>query len=77
MKREEADAYKIGQKLRIWEMTKEGERGINRATSKIYTVMRLYPHCILLENEHGIRICPDYFHLRQMQQNPEDMRDKK
>ena len=77
MKREEADTYRIGQKLRIWEMTKEGERGINRATSKIYTVMALYPHCVLLENDRGIRICPDYFHLRQMQQNPEDMRDKK
>lgn len=30
-----------------------------------YTVVELYPHCILLENQKG-RICPPYAKLRKM-----------
>ena len=46
----------IGQKIKILEYEKEGHRKIK--TTKIYTIMKYYPHIILCENKKtGIRRC--------------------
>lgn len=36
-----------------------------------YTVVELYPHCILLENQKG-RICPPYAKLRKMMEGTDE-----
>lgn len=59
---ERKHGYSRGQKIVIEAKVRE-EKGSRRIFVKkkiTYTVKQLFPYCILLEDKHGIRICPSY-----------------
>ena len=39
---------------------------------RTYTVVELYPYCILLEDKNGQKICPPYAKLREMMEGEDE-----
>lgn len=39
---------------------------------KTYTVVELYPYCVLLEDKKGQKICPSYIKLREMMEGEDE-----
>lgn len=60
--------FKRGQKVDTYEIYKPEEHKPAKKRKKTYKVKELYPHCILLENKKGQKICPPYAKLRKMMQ---------
>lgn len=60
--------YSRGQKIVVEAKVREdkGSRRIFVKKKITYTVKQLFPYCILLEDKHGIRICPSYTRLEAM-----------
>lgn len=64
--REQEHGLKRGQKLVITEMCRDEMHKNARAIKKTYTVIELYKHCVLLENEKGTRSAPSYSRLKML-----------
>jgi len=66
--------YSRGQKIVVEAKVRE-DQGSRRMIAKkkiTYTVKQLFPYCILLEDKHGIRICPSYTRLEAMIRGSEE-----
>ncbi len=71
---ERKHGYSRGQKIVVEAKVRE-EKGGRRIFVKkkvTYTVKQLFPYCILLEDKHGLRICPSYARLEAMQRGEEE-----
>ncbi len=71
---ERKHGYSRGQKIVIEAKVRE-DQGSRRMIAKkkiTYTVKQLFPHCILLEDKHGLRICPSYTRLEAMIRGSEE-----
>lgn len=64
--REKEHNLKRGQKLVITEMCREDMHKPAKKVKRNYTVIELYRHCVLLENEKGTRSAPSYLRLQMM-----------
>lgn len=63
-----------GQKIIVEAKVREDKGGRRIFVKKeiTYTVKQLFPYCILLEDKHGLRICPSYARLEAMQRGEEE-----
>ena len=64
--REKEHNLRRGQKFVIAEMCRDEMHKTARAVKKTYTVIELYKHCVLLENEKGTRSAPSYPRLQSL-----------
>lgn len=71
---EHKHGYSRGQKIVVEAKVREykGGRRIFVKKKVTYTVKQLFPYCILLEDKHGIRICPSYVRLEAMIRGSEE-----
>lgn len=71
---ERKHGYSRGQKIVVEAKVREdkGSRHIFVKKKITYTVKQLFPYCILLEDKHGIRICPSYTRLEAMIRGSEE-----
>lgn len=71
---ERKHGYSRGQKIVVEAKVREekGGRRIFVKKKATYTVKQLFPYCILLEDKHGLRICPSYARLEAMQRGEEE-----
>ena len=66
--------FKRGQKVETYKYYQpEGKRHQPmKKRKRIYTVVELYPYCILLEDKRGQKICPPYAKLREMMEGTDE-----
>lgn len=71
---EQKYGFARGQKVETYTYYRpEGKRSRPaKKRKKIYTVVELYPYCILLEGRKGQRICPPYSKLREMMEGTDE-----
>lgn len=71
---EHKHGYSRGQKIIVETKVREDKGGRRIFVKKkvTYTVKQLFPYCILLEDKHGLRICPSYARLEAMQRGEEE-----
>lgn len=71
---ERKHGYSPGQKIVVEAKVREdkGNRRIFVKKKITYTVKQLFPYCILLEDKHGLRICPSYARLEAMIRGSEE-----
>ena len=63
--REKEHGLKRGQKIAIIETCKEEHKPAKKV-KRIYTVIKLYKHCVLLKDEKGFRMAPSYIQLQSL-----------
>lgn len=63
--REKEHGLKRGQKIVIIETCKEEHKPAKKV-KRIYTVIELYKHCVLLKDEKGFRMVPSYIQLQSL-----------
>lgn len=63
--REKEHGLKRGQKIVIIETCKEEHKPAKKV-KRIYTVIELYKHCVLLKNEQGFCTAPSYIQLQSL-----------
>ena len=67
---EKKHGLRCGQKVETFEPYGSGEQHQSeQKRRKSYIVRKLYPHCILLEDKKGQKICPSYAKLRELMRN--------
>ena len=59
------EELKRGQKIAIIETCKEEHKPAKKV-KRIYTVIELYKHCVLLKDEKGFRMAPSYIQLQSL-----------
>ena len=64
--REKEHNLKRGQKIVITELCRDEMHKPAKKVKRIYTVVELYRHCVLLENEEGTRSAPSYPRLQSL-----------
>lgn len=64
--REKEHNLKRGQKIVITELCRDEMHKPAKKVKRIYTVVELYRHCVLLENEEGTRSVPSYPRLQML-----------
>lgn len=71
---ERKHGYNRGQKIVVEAKVREDKGGRRIFVKKkvTYIVKQLFPYCILLEDKHGLRICPSYARLEAMQRGEEE-----
>ena len=71
---ERKHGYNRGQKIVVEAKVREDKGGRRIFVKKkvTCTVKQLFPYCILLEDKHGLRICPSYTRLEAMQRGEEE-----
>lgn len=71
---ERKHGYSRGQKIVVEAKVREdkGSRRIFVKKKITYTVKQLFLYCILLEDKHGLRICPSYARLEAMIRGSEE-----
>lgn len=71
---EELHGIKRGQKIVVEAKVREDKGGRRIFVKKkvTYMVKQLFPYGILLEDKHGLRICPSYSRLEAMQRGEEE-----
>ena len=68
---EKKHGFKRGEKVVTIKMLRDEMHKEAKKKKITYTVVELYPHCILLENQKG-RICPPYAKLRKMMEGTDE-----
>ncbi len=63
--REKEHGLKRGQKIAIIETCKEEHKPAKKV-KRIYTVIELYKHRVLLKDEKGFRMAPSYIQLQSL-----------
>lgn len=63
--REKEHGLKRGQKIALIEMYREEHKPATKR-KRIYTVIELYRHCVLLKDDKGHRTAPSYIQLQMM-----------
>ena len=64
--REKEHKLKRGQKIVITEVCRDEMHKPAKKVKRIYTVVELYRHCVLLENKEGTRSAPSYPRLQML-----------
>lgn len=69
--REKEHGLKRGQKIVVTEICQPGEHK-SAKRKRIYTVIELYRHCVLLKDDKGHRTAPSYIQLQMMRGGTDD-----